>query len=130
MNTNLKPMLWQAFATVVFIGALTVALYQVQFVQKSIQTTYITGKTLDHNVAATLNPSDVYTVNSSVVLQSIYHIEELQVDIQVDGHLYPKTIKIEHADLSKINRSKQYVSKRVRGPKGELIRIDYESTPR
>ncbi|WP_442600863.1 hypothetical protein [Paenibacillus sp. KN14-4R] len=128
MDSNLKSMLWLSFATVIFISALTVALYQVHFIGKTVQTTYISGNELDHNIVNTSTNLDVFTVSSAVVLQSIYHIEEIKVNIQVNGHLYPKDLKIEQADLSFINQGKKYVRKSVRGSQGELIRIDYEST--
>lgn len=125
MGNSSNTMIEITVAVSLFVGALT--LYVILFVNVA-QVVELTNKTTvsqDRNVHTTLAIPEDYRVSGAEVLQSIYHIGQIGVDIQVDSKVFSHSLDIDYTDVSMINVLGLYTPVHVRDANGQLLKVVY-----
>lgn len=64
-----------------------------------------------------------FTVSGPEVLQSIFHIQEIGADIQVDGYYFSKGLIIDQTNVSMIDLTGNYAATYVRNTDGTLNQV-------
>lgn len=129
MGHSMRTMINMSFACLVFVAAATAGLLLFQSGAALLESTYVSGKAQDRSVVTTLSPTaGDGSVSGAEVLQSMAFIEEIGVEMIVDGRAYPPTTEREQIAGNGIALHGRYSPSHERGLNGELQRIVF--TPR
>lgn len=123
--SNAKTMLIYAASVSIFIAALMIGLQLTFGVSKAINTVYDLHQVQDPNLVTTLSISDHYTVSGAVVLQSIFHMNDIGTDIVVNGVTYPFGVDIDELNVTSIQVDHQYQVTYHRDFSGNLVLVEY-----
>lgn len=120
---------WLEFvvAVTLFVTALSVSSYLYFSAGQTIEQSYRTGKELDRNVHTTLVITGDYTVSGSEVLQSLYHIGQAGIDIEVDDVIFRPDLDPDRRDLSMIDVHQFYVPIYQRDATGQLVKLIFRA---
>ena len=121
-----KSMLF-AFSTGTTLTALSLALALFTTTSATADHVVEVNAGRDHNVQTTLRIPDTYTVTGAQVIQTLYQIADLHVDIQVDGVAFSKDLDTEQIDVSSISTIKSYVPTYLRAADGSVQKIVFTS---
>lgn len=125
LGENSRSALYLAFATFIFVASLSISYFLFKTVGETNEMTYKMTEQSDRNITTTLKIPSTYTVTGAEVRQSIYKIKDIEVDIVVDGVLYPKTLDPTTVNVSGINLSKNYTPTYVRDSNGILTMLRF-----
>ncbi|WP_433708989.1 hypothetical protein [Paenibacillus illinoisensis] len=113
-------------ATLIFITALTIFLFFFKTVADTNELTYNMTSQSDKSITSTLKIPTAYTVSGAEVKQSIYKINDIGVDMVVDGVTYYKTLDPTEVNVSGINVDRNYTPTYVRDTKGDLTLLRFD----
>lgn len=125
MGNSSSTMIEITVAVSLFVGALT--MYTILFINVA-QVVELTNKVTasqDRNVHTTLVIPEDYRVSGAEVLQSIYHIAQVGVDIQVDSKIFLHSLDMDNTDVSMINVFGFYKPVYERNVNGQLVKVVY-----
>ena len=126
LGENTRSALYMSVATLIFITALTIFLFFFKTVADTNELTYNMTSQSDKSITSTLKIPTAYTVSGAEVRQSIYKINDIGVDIVVDGVTYYKTLDPTEVNVSGINVNRNYTPTYVRDTKGDLTLIRFD----
>jgi uncharacterized protein YycO len=125
MGNSSSLMIEITVAISLFVGALTMyAILFVNVAQVVESTNKVTGSQ-DRNVHTTLVIPEDYLVSGAEVLQSINHIGQIGVDIQVDSKVFSRSLDIDYTDVSMIDVFGLYKPVHERDANGQLLKVVY-----
>lgn len=128
MGYSVRSMIDMSFACLMFVTAVTIGLLLFQSGAASLDVAYGANQLADRSVHSTLSPlAGDGNVTGAEVLQSIAHIEEIGVEIVVDGIVLTPQLEREEVIVSGIRTNGMYRPVYERGPQGELQRIRFNS---
>lgn len=125
LGENTRSAIYLAFASFMFVSALSISYYLFKTVADTNEMTYTMTEQSDRSITTTLKVPTEYIVTGAEVRQSIYKIKDIGVDIVVDGVLYPKTLDTSTVNVSGINIAKNYTPTYVRDSKGILTLLRF-----
>ncbi|MCM3130598.1 MULTISPECIES: hypothetical protein [unclassified Paenibacillus] len=125
LGENTRSAIYLAFASFIFVAALSISYYLFKTVADTNEMTYTMTEQSDRSITTTLKVPTEYIVTGAEVRQSIYKIKDIGVDIVVDGVLYPKTLDTSTVNVSGINIAKNYTPTYVRDSKGILTLLRF-----
>ncbi|MBY0217931.1 hypothetical protein [Paenibacillus illinoisensis] len=126
LGENTRSALYMSVATLIFITALTIFLFFFKTVADTNELTYNMTSQSDKSITSTLKIPTAYTVSGAEVKQSIYKINDIGVDMVVDGVTYYKTLDPTEVNVSGINVDRNYTPTYVRDTKGDLTLLRFD----
>lgn len=115
------------FFTVIFITALTIAIYQFTNTSNIIDRSYDALKKSDHNQVKVLKVTEDYYVSGVQVLQSINLIDDIDCNIVVDGVVFIPDLDIKNTNITVVNVDKNYIPSYIRNTSGLLEKVIFTS---
>jgi len=125
IGEHAKSALWTGTGFLIFIICLSSGVLLFQNSSDINDKTYELTTYSDKNQSSTLKIENKYTCSGAEVLQSIYQIKEIDVNIQVDGVIFDKNIDPDEMDVSNIDVERTYTPTYVRDSQGNLILLKY-----
>ena len=116
-----------AFSTGTTLTALSLALALFTTTSETVGHVGEVNAGRDHNVQTTLRVPETYTVTGAQVIQTLYQIADLHVDIQVDGMEFTKDLETGQIDVSNVSTTKSYVPTYLRAADGSVQKIVFTS---
>lgn len=125
LGGNSKSAIYIAFASFVFVAALSISYFLFNTVSETNDMAYNMKLNADRNITSTLKVPSTYSVSGAEVRQSIYMIKDIGVDIEVDGVLYSKSLDPTTVNVSGINLTKKYTPTYIRDSNGILTLLRF-----
>jgi soluble P-type ATPase len=128
MGSSTRSMIEMSFATAVFLAAVILGLLLFQTGFTTMGLTYASNQTVDRNVHPALSAiAGNGQVKGAEVLQTMAKLQEMGIDMVVDGIRYSAQLELENTDVSDIRVNDNYTPTYKRGTSGELQQIIFTS---
>lgn len=123
MNENLENMWFLTAEIFIFVVASIFAVQSITSQEKTLEVYYKASQLEERRIYTSLevNQEEYYT--GAEVLQSIYQINSLNVDIKVDTQFFNRYLDIEETDVTGIDLKRLYKVSYLRDQKGVLQTI-------
>lgn len=123
MNENLESMWFLTAEIFIFVVASIFAVQSITSQEKTLEVYYKASQLEERRIYTSLevNQEEYYT--GAEVLQSIYQINSLNVDIKVDTQFFNRYLDIEETDVTGIDLKRLYKVSYLRDQKGVLQTI-------
>ncbi|MBP1903401.1 hypothetical protein J2Z32_000013 [Paenibacillus turicensis] len=123
MNENLENMWFLTAEIFIFVVASIFALQSITSQEKTLEVYYKASQLEERRIYTSLevNQEEYYT--GAEVLQSIYQINSLNVDIKVDAQVFNRYLDIDTIDVTGIDLKRMYKVSYLRDQKGVLQTI-------
>ncbi|MGG0821695.1 hypothetical protein ABE099_02370 [Paenibacillus turicensis] len=123
MNENLENMWFLTAEIFIFVVASIFAVQSITSQEKTLEVYYKASQLEERRIYTSLevNQEEYYT--GAEVLQSIYQINRLNVDIKVDAQVFNRYLDIETTDVTGIDLKRLYKVSYLRDQKGVLQTI-------
>lgn len=123
MNENLENMWFLTAEIFIFVVASIFAVQSITSQEKTLEVYYKASQLEERRIYTSLevNQEEYYT--GAEVLQSIYQINSLNVDIKVDAQVFNRYLDIETTDVTGIDLKRLYKVSYLRDQKGVLQTI-------
>lgn len=125
IGEHARSALWLGVSFLIFIASLSGAYALFQTSARINEQTYHLTASSDHNMYSTLKIENKYTCTGAEVRQTIHQINSLQVDIEVNGTLYPKDLDPDEVDVSSIDLDQKYTPAYIRNTGGQLVMLRF-----
>ncbi|MCM3130501.1 hypothetical protein PUW24_00050 (plasmid) [Paenibacillus urinalis] len=123
MNENTETSISLATAILIFISAASFALWGLVSQEQSTNNLPQVRANEDHRVFSTIQEVGEELYSGAQVIYSIFRIQEINADIEVEDILFTKNLTIDNTDVSHIDPNKSYSVVYERNTKGELTKI-------
>lgn len=123
MGKSATDILLMGFTALMFVTALTMALWMNETAQAAIASTFQAGADQDHNIAVLLREREDDSVTGSEVVQTIYRLNQFDYDVAVDGVLFPRSAETDEIRAEWIFPEAVYSVYRERNTEGVLMKI-------
>jgi hypothetical protein len=107
----------------IFITACIFAINGINIQEAAVNVVHKSTMQDEKRLFTDLKDKGFETYTGAEVLQSIYHIRELNADIRVNGYLFSKNAEIEDINVSVISLNRTYQVQYIRGSDGEVQTI-------
>lgn len=122
---NAKEAIFLGVTATIFCASVITGYSLFNDTAKMNKTAYAMSNDLDKNLHSTLIIEDNYMYTGAQVRQSIFQINEGQIDIVVDGTLFSKDLDPMAVDVSGISLTKKYTPTYVRDSSGKLTLLKF-----
>ncbi|MFB4321661.1 hypothetical protein RB298_04890 [Priestia sp. BR_2] len=124
MNDNNAESSISLMAAVIwFVAALSIGLTSYVLQEKSIEAVAIANANEDRRVQTLYKIEANETYSGAQVIQTLYEINKIEADIEVNHLFFSKNINIESTDVSGIDPYKNYIVTFERNTEGKLQKI-------
>ena len=120
-DNNASEAIGLSFAVSAFMVSLTLSVYLFTSIGDTIQQTYEMNTNSDKNIHSTLKVPEKYFVTGTEVRQSLYQINDIGIDIEVDGLMYSKSLDPTTLNVTAISLTKKYTPTYMRDTNGALM---------
>lgn len=127
MEKPVVQLIYLSCSALLFFLAITIGLQLYEELSRTLDLTYEASTELDTALETGYAEAVEETVRGSVILMSIYHLEEIGADIVVDGNVYLQSLDVRQTDLSAVDWNRNYSVTYERNAQGKLVRIIYLS---
>jgi hypothetical protein len=125
LDNNASEAIGLSFAVSAFMVSLTLSLYLFTTTGDTIQQTYEMNTNTDYNIHSTLKVSEKYFVTGTKVRQSLYQINDIGIDIEVDGLMFSKSLDPTTLTVTAISLTEKYTPTYVRDTNGVITMLRF-----
>ncbi|WP_212981451.1 hypothetical protein [Paenibacillus azoreducens] len=123
MNDTVERSIIIVVELFIFITACIFAINGINIQEAAVNVVHKSTMQDEKRLFTDLKDKGFETYTGAEVLQSIYHIRELNADIRVNGYLFSKNAEIEDINVSVISLNRTYQVQYIRGSDGEVHTI-------
>lgn len=123
LGKTATELLLMGFTALIFMSALTMALWMNETAQTAVASVFRAGAEQDRNTSMVLRAKEDDLVPGSEVIQTIYRLKQFNYDVVVDGIHFPRNAETDEIRAEWISPAAAYSVKRERNGEGDLMKI-------
>jgi len=123
LGKTATDLLLMGFTALIFMSALTMALWMNETAQTAVASAFRAGVDQDRNTSMILRAKENDSVSGAEVIQTIYRLKQFDYDVVVDGVHFPRNAETDEIHAEWISPAAAYSVKRERDGEGDLMKI-------
>lgn len=125
MTNNIRSWLFLGTMSIIFVIGLSSSINLNNETNQVLKQVSINKQEQDRSIYTDLVIPKESVISSSEVALTIAQIPDTQIDVEVNGVLFPKTLEFEDIDLSKVPSDKKFNVNYERNTVGEITKVKY-----
>lgn len=122
---NIRSWLFLGSMSILFVIGLATAINLNNETKNVLKLVSLNNQDKDRTIYTDLAIPEESVILSSEVALTIAQIPETQIDVEVDGILFAKTLEFDEIDLTKVPSDKKFIANYERNTAGEITKVKY-----